>query len=49
MGFVELQDHYAERCPAIGLVGRTPLVRVTALSDELSRGRASPAPVVNAK
>ncbi len=35
MGLRDLQQRYRERCPAIGLVGHTPLVRVDALKDEL--------------
>ncbi len=35
MGFHELQARYAERCPALGLVGNTPLVRVDCFKDEL--------------
>ncbi len=34
MGFRELQQRYAERYPALGLVGRTPLVRVDLFRDE---------------
>ncbi len=35
MGFYELQKRFAERCPAIGLIGRTPLVRIDCLKSEL--------------
>lgn len=35
MGFVELQTRYAERFPALALVGHTPLVRIDLLADEL--------------
>jgi cysteine synthase B len=35
MGFRELQARYAERCPALGLVGNTPIVRVHCFDDEL--------------
>jgi len=35
MGFYELQKRFAETCPAIGLVGRTPLVRVDCFKEEL--------------
>ena len=34
MGFRELQNKYAERCPALGLVGNTPLVRIRIFEDE---------------
>jgi cysteine synthase B len=35
VSFRELQARYAERCPAISLVGNTPLVRVNCFQDEL--------------
>ena len=35
MGFVELQERFAKKCPAVGLVGNTPLVRVTLFEEEL--------------
>lgn len=35
MGLSELQRRYAEKCPAVGLVGNTPLVRVLTFADEL--------------
>ncbi len=37
MGLLELQRRYAEKCPAVGLVGRTPLVRIRAFADELPK------------
>ncbi len=33
--FRELQAHYKARCPALGLVGNTPLVRLDVFADEL--------------
>lgn len=35
MGLSELQRRFAEKCPAVGLVGNTPLVRVLTFADEL--------------
>ncbi len=35
MAFRELQARFAERCPALALVGNTPLVRVDCFRDEL--------------
>jgi S-sulfo-L-cysteine synthase (O-acetyl-L-serine-dependent) len=35
MGFRELVARYAERCPAVALVGNTPLVRVNCFAAEL--------------
>lgn len=35
MGFVELQRRFAQKCPAVGLVGGTPLVRLLTFADEL--------------
>ncbi len=35
MGFVELQKRFAEKCPAVALVGNTPLVRVRMFENEL--------------
>jgi cysteine synthase B len=35
MGLRDLQKKFAERCPALGLVGNTPLVRVNLFAEEL--------------
>lgn len=35
MGFIALQERFSERCPAVGLVGKTPLVRLRLFEDEL--------------
>lgn len=35
MGFYELQQRFAKTCPALGLIGNTPLVRVDCFKEEL--------------
>ena len=37
MTLSDLQERYVGRCPAIGLVGRTPLVKVNLFADELPK------------
>ena len=37
MTLSDLQERYVGRCPAIGLVGRTPLVKVNVFADELPK------------